>query len=45
MNIGHFVAILRARWLVLAVVMTLTVVTTAVVSLVLPKQYTASARL
>lgn len=43
MNIGHFVAILRARWLVLAVVMTLTVVTTAVVSLVLPKQYTASA--
>lgn len=43
MTISHFVAVLRARWLVLVVVLGLTIVTAAVVSLVMSKQYTASA--
>ena len=43
MTFGQFLSILRARWWVVALVLGLTVATTLVVSLLLPKQYTASA--
>lgn len=43
MTFGQFISILRARWWVAALVLGLTVLTTVVVSLVLPKQYTANA--
>lgn len=43
MTIGQFVSILRARWWVLVMVLGLTVTTTLVVSLMLPKQYSATA--
>jgi chain length determinant protein EpsF len=43
MTFGQFISILRARWWVVALVLGLTVVTTLVVSLLLPKQYTATA--
>jgi succinoglycan biosynthesis transport protein ExoP len=41
MSIGHFISILRARWLVIAVAFLLTTVTAGAISLLLPKQYTA----
>jgi len=40
---GQFVSIVRARWWVVVLVLGLTVATTVVVSLLLPKQYTATA--
>ncbi len=43
MTFGQFLSILRARWLVALIVLTLTVGTTLVVSLMLPKQYKALA--
>lgn len=43
MTFGQFLSILRARWWVVALVLGLTVATTVVVSLLLPKQYTATA--
>ncbi|MBZ8140326.1 chain length determinant protein EpsF [Rubrivivax gelatinosus] len=43
MTISQFLSILRARWWVLALLLGLTVVTTVTVSLMLPKQYQASA--
>lgn len=43
MTFGQFLSILRARWWVVALVLGLTVGTTVVVSLLLPKQYTATA--
>lgn len=43
MNFSQFFSILRARWLVAALVLSLTVITTLVVSLLLPKQYSATA--
>jgi len=43
MTFGQFLSILRARWWVVALVLGLTVATTLVVSLLLPKQYTATA--
>src|SRR5437773_8317224 len=43
MSLGQFLSILRARWVVAALVMLLTVGTTLVVSLLLPKQYSATA--
>ncbi len=43
MSFGQFLSILRARWWVLLLVLGLTVATTVVVSLLLPKQYTATA--
>ena len=43
MNLGQFISILRARWWVAVLVFVLTVGTTLVVSLLLPKQYTAAA--
>lgn len=43
MTFGQFLSILRARWWVLLLVLGLTVATTVVVSLLLPKQYTATA--
>lgn len=43
MNFGQFIAVLRARWLLATVIFTTTVVLTVVVSLLLPKQYTAVA--
>lgn len=43
MNFGQFFSILRARWVVAALVLGLTVITTLVVSLLLPKQYSATA--
>lgn len=45
MNLNQFFAILRARWWVAALVLGLTVVTTLVVSLLLPKRYTAQSTL
>jgi len=43
MTFGQFLSILRARWLVALIVLVLTVATTLVVSLLLPKQYKAIA--
>lgn len=43
MGFGQFLSILRARWAVLATVLALTVGTTVIVSLLLPKQYSATA--
>lgn len=43
MTFGQFLSILRARWWVVALVLGLTVATTLVVSLLLPKQYLATA--
>ena len=43
MTFGQFLSILRARWLVALIVLALTVGTTLVVSLLLPKQYKALA--
>lgn len=43
MTFGQFLSILRARWWVALAVLVLTVATTLVVSLLLPKSYTASA--
>jgi polysaccharide biosynthesis transport protein len=43
MTFGQFLSVLRARWWVVALVLGLTVLTTLVVSLLLPKQYTATA--
>ena len=43
MNLNQFLAILRARWWVALLVLVLTVGTTLAVSLLLPKQYTATA--
>lgn len=45
MSLHQFLAILRARWKVAAIVFALTVFTTAAISLILPKRYTASATL
>jgi polysaccharide biosynthesis transport protein len=44
MSFTQFLSILRARWWVLVLVLGLTVATTAIVSLLLPKQYSATAR-
>ena len=43
MTSGQFLSILRARWRVLLLVLGVTVATTVAVSLLLPRQYTASA--
>jgi chain length determinant protein EpsF len=43
MTFGQFLSILRARWWVVLLVLGLTVGTTVVVSLLLPRQYTATA--
>lgn len=43
MNFGQFLAVLRARWFVAAVILALTMLTTLVVSVLLPKQYEAVA--
>jgi succinoglycan biosynthesis transport protein ExoP len=43
MNFGQFMAVLRARWLLALAVFAVTVTVTVVVSLLLPKQYTAIA--
>lgn len=43
MSFGQFIAILRARWILSAALLVLTVLVTIVVSLVLPKQYSAVA--
>jgi chain length determinant protein EpsF len=43
MTFGQFLSILRARWWVVALVLGLTVAGTLVVSLLLPRQYTAAA--
>lgn len=43
MTFGQFLSILRARWWVVLLVLGLTVATTVVVSLLLPRQYTATA--
>lgn len=43
MTFGQFLSILRARWWVVALVLGLTVATTVVVSLLLPKQYQSTA--
>lgn len=43
MTFGQFLSILRARWWVVLLVLGLTVGTTLVVSLLLPKQYSATA--
>ena len=43
MSFGQFLSILRARWWVVALVLGLTVATTVVVCLLLPKQYSAAA--
>jgi len=43
MNLGQFFSILRARWLIAALVLFATVFTTVAISLLLPKQYTAVA--
>jgi chain length determinant protein EpsF len=42
-SFGQFLSILRARWRVLLLVLGVTVATTVAVSLLLPRQYTASA--
>lgn len=43
MSFGQFLAILKARWLVIVLIFGLTVATAVGVSLILPKKYTASA--
>jgi chain length determinant protein EpsF len=43
MTFSQFLSVLRARWWVVALVLGLTVATTLVVSLLLPRQYTATA--
>ena len=43
MNFGQFIAVLRARWVLALAVFAATVIVTVVVSLLLPKQYTAVA--
>ena len=43
MTFSQFLSVLRARWWVVALVLGLIVATTVVVSLLLPKQYTATA--
>lgn len=43
MTLGQFLSVLRARWWVLLLVLALTVGTTVAVSLILPKQYSATA--
>src|SRR6059036_2537073 len=43
MSLGHFLSILRARWGVAALVLLITVGTTLGLSLLLPKQYRATA--
>ncbi|WP_422012402.1 chain length determinant protein EpsF [Roseateles sp.] len=43
MNFGQFIAVLRARWLLALIIFATTVVLAVVVSLLLPKQYTAAA--
>ncbi len=43
MTFGQFLSILRARWRVLLLVLGATVATTVAVSLLLPRQYTATA--
>jgi len=43
MSFGQFIAILRARWVLSASLLVLTVLTTVVVSMLLPKQYSAVA--
>ena len=43
MTFGQVLSILRARWWVVLLVLGLTVATTVIVSLMLPKQYTATA--
>ena len=45
MNLSQFLAIVRARWWVALLVLVVTVGTTLVVSLLLPRQYTATATL
>ena len=45
MNFNQFLLILKARWLVAALALGVTVTTTLVVSLVLPKNYTSSVSL
>lgn len=42
MNLSQFLAVLRARWWVLVLVLGVTVAVTLAVSLMLPKQYTAT---
>lgn len=43
MTLGQFLSVLRARWWVLLLVLALTVGTTVAVSMILPKQYSATA--
>jgi len=43
MSFGQFLSIVRARWIVALIVLLITVATTLVVSLMLPKQYRAQA--
>ncbi len=43
MSFNQLIVILKARWLVLLSILALTVITTALVTLALPKRYTASA--
>lgn len=43
MTVGQFLSILRARWWLVLLVLALTVGTTLLVSLLMPKQYTATA--
>jgi succinoglycan biosynthesis transport protein ExoP len=43
MSLGQFLSILRARWKVASLVLLVTVGTTLLISLLLPRQYTASA--
>jgi succinoglycan biosynthesis transport protein ExoP len=43
MTVGQFLSILRARWWLVLLVLGLTVATTLVVSLLMPKQYSATA--
>src|SRR5450631_2687082 len=45
MNLSQFISILRARWWVAVVVLVLTVGTAVGISLMLPKQYIATATL
>ena len=42
MNLQQFLRILRARWLLMVMTLLITVGTTAIVSLILPKRYTAT---
>jgi len=43
MNLQQFLRILRARWLLMVITLAITVGTTIIVSLILPKRYTATA--